>query len=364
MKTLYQAILRKFKLNSIRSKLLVALIFLTVISLVSVGTVIAIKVFNQTKSDYIAKISQNIKQIDFSINNYIFKTEEDSKMISSIPLIKQADSRITSYIDKKGENGKIKMKPLDGDPYEVEVYRVFESYVTTHPSIFTCSLGVEENGGFIQYPARDRYDGYDARDREWYKRAIENPEKVSFSEVYTTSTGELVVYVVSTVIGYANELKGVLSIDINLSDLSSMLKSINIGEAGYIVLTDAKGSIIAHSKDESLIGSNILELGIKELSKPDSLLQKTFEEKLANGKEYWINITKSSNSHVELNYLTFIDKSQFTKSANNILVIILVSIIIFTLISIFIAYILSSKISKPIISATIHAKKDCGFRYC
>lgn len=45
---------------------------------------------------------------------------------------------------------------------------------------------------------------------------------------------------------------------------------------------------------------------------------KPFERKLSDGTEYMVMIKKSSNSKLKWNYIAFIEKQEFLKSANRI----------------------------------------------
>ncbi|MFT4416401.1 methyl-accepting chemotaxis protein [Fredinandcohnia humi] len=347
---------RRIRFNTINSKVVLAILSITIISLLLVGFIVAIKVSNQTKHDFTSSMERQIDQVNISIDNFFTDIESNVNMISSLSLIKQADKRITTYIDKTGSNGKVPMKPLDGDPFEAEVYRTFETFVTSHQSVLGASLGVAENGGFVQFPESDRDEGYDARERSWYKLAISNPDMANFSDAYTTSSGQLVIYSAKAVKDANNQVRGVLSVDIDLSHLSEMIGKIKIGESGYIVLADGLGNILAHPKDEGLVATNVVDLGIENLKNIEKMPEEPFETKLADGKEYLVQVVKSSNSKINLNYIVFVEKVELLSSSREILTIIAISIVLITIISLLVSFIVSSRISKPIKFASEHIR--------
>lgn len=355
--------IKKLKLHSTRSKLLVAFILMTSFSLISVGILSSLNVYKQTQVDYLERINQSTAQMEALINRYISETEQDVEYFTQLDLIQEADSRITTYVDQKGTDGLIQMKPLDGDPYQTEVYRMFETYLKTHPAIFTCSLGVEENGGFIQYPARDRYDGYDARTRDWYKQAVANPDQVTFSDAYVTSTGQWVIYVVKAVFDDAGKLRGVITIDMNLTDLSSMLSDFAIGEDGFILVTDHSGNIIANTHNMEQIGYNIQSLGIEDLKNVnflESMGELQLEAKqmtLNEGQSYWVKVTPATNEGIKLYYMTFVNQGLFRQSGDVVSNIIVFAVVLFTFIAVIIAFYLSEKIAHPINEITEHARR-------
>ncbi|POR03031.1 hypothetical protein AU468_05595 [Alkalispirochaeta sphaeroplastigenens] len=146
-------------LHSIKTRLVVAFVSLTLLSSVVIGGSVALRVISQTRSDYQEMVEQQLAITNQAVNNYIDNISYNTEMMASLPLVREADTRITTYVDKTGPGGSIPMLPLEGDPYQADLYRVFETFVTAHPAVFTASLGVEEHGGFVQYPARNRGDG-------------------------------------------------------------------------------------------------------------------------------------------------------------------------------------------------------------
>lgn len=175
--------------KSIKSKLIINFISLLVVSLLSMGVVNYVVVVKQTQRDYTSSISKEIIQVNSGIENYLDFIKEDTYMLAQNPLIQQADSRITSYVDKEDPSGKIEMKPLENDPFEAEVYNLFKNYKESHSEITSVGIGLESNGGYLLYPTSDRANGYDPRTREWYKLAIENPDQPIYSDVYISSNG-------------------------------------------------------------------------------------------------------------------------------------------------------------------------------
>ncbi|GFN31405.1 methyl-accepting chemotaxis protein [Paenibacillus xylaniclasticus] len=346
----------KINFNTINNKLILSIVGITLISLALVSSVVSYKVSEQTEEDFSRSVDVQLKNIDASIEAFFAEVESNSLMLTNLSLLKETDKRITTYVDKKGIDGKVAMKPLEGDPFEAEVYKTFKSYVESHPNILASSLGVEENGGFVQYPENPRDEGYDARQRSWYELATANPDKVNFSDAYTTSGGQLVIYAARAILDDNKQLRGVLSIDIDLTSLTDVMKTNKIGETGYIVLADRLGNIIAHPKDDSLLFSNISALGIKEFEDVEKLPKVPFKTTL-NGQNYISSVNPSSNQELGLNYIVIVEESEFTKSASEIEKFILFTTVIVIIVSIIIAYFISSRISKPIKFVSSHLKQ-------
>ncbi|WP_409069798.1 methyl-accepting chemotaxis protein [Clostridium sp. FAM 1755] len=346
------------KNSSIKNKLIISFVSLILISLVLLGSIIYTKVYNQTKEDYVQSIGKQITQVDTSFNNYIMSFEENINMFSK--KLNNLDKQITSYVNKEYQSNEIPMTPLKNGSFESSLYKEFEIFTKTHDGIETLSISSESNGGYMQYPAISRKKGYDPRKRDWYNEAKKNKDKVSFTDVYKTSSGSMVMSVINPVKDLNSNFKGVMTFDINLKKLSEMSKKTKIGENGYLIVTDQKGTIIASGKDESLISKSIKELKIKNFNDLSKYKNTSFNTKMDNGKEYFINVKKSSNEKLGWYYISFVEKSELTKSANSIGIITLVFTILFSIVAVFICIFIANKISNPIKYAAEHIKEMGG----
>ncbi|WP_027624863.1 methyl-accepting chemotaxis protein [Clostridium lundense] len=346
----------KLKINkSIKNKLIVSFVSLILICLILMGTVIYLKVYKQTEVDYIHAVQSQIAEVDNGFNNYIGAFEENINMFSKE--FNNLNSQITSYINKNSLTEEIQMTPLKNGQYEASLYKIFENFSKTHLGVEAVLIATEENGGYLQYPAIARKKGYDPRKREWYTAAKNNKDKINFTDVYKTSLGNIAMSAVTAVKDNNSNFKGVVGIDVNLSQLTKLAQNIKIGNTGYLILTDRKGTIIANAKDESLISKNIKELKIDKLNDLSKLQEESFTTKLENGKEYLVSIKKSSNTNLGWYYISFIEKSELTKSANSIGMIILLFTVIFAFISVALSIFISGKISKPIKYIAEHLKR-------
>lgn len=345
---------KAFSLNlNIKNKLITCFVSLIVVSLLLMGIIVYAKVVNQTEKDYMTSVDKEIVQVNTGIENYISLIKEDSDMLSKSSLIQGVDSRITSYVDKTDPSGSVKMTPLTNNPFEAEVYNDFKSFKDSHPEVEDVAMGVEDNGGYLQYPTVTLKNNFDSRTRPWYKLALTNPDKSILSDAYIDSNGSVALTALSVIKDPSNKRHGVLAIDINLSQLTKMIKNIKIGKNGYIVLVDKNGIILADGKDSSLVSKNIKTLNISKLN--DSYNKNTsFKMKLGDGKTYSISTQKSSNSSLDWNYICFVEQSEFMNSARSIGLICFLLILIFAFITAAITIILSKKIANPIVDISKH----------
>ncbi len=341
--------------KSIKGKLIFSFVALTLTCLISVGSIIYVKVSNQTKNDYIHSIDAQVTEVDNGFNNYINSFQENVNMFSKSS--SDLNNQITSYIDKESSAKEIPMTPLQNGEYEANIYKSFENFSKTHPGVETVSMASELNGGYLQLPTVPREKGYDPRKRDWYVLCKNNKDKVNFTDVYKTSSGDMVMSVLTSIKDENSNFKGVVGLDLNLKKLTQLTKKIKIGNTGYLVITDRKGTIIANSKDESLVSKNIKDLKIENLKDLSKLENSSFETKLADGKKYLVSTRKSSNSELGWYYISLVEKNEIIQSANSIGLIILLCTSIFAILSVFLSIFISKKISDPIKHTSEHLSR-------
>ncbi|KEI03544.1 methyl-accepting chemotaxis protein [Clostridium botulinum] len=342
-------------IKSIQGKLILSFITLCILLLLIVNFITYRCVSNESKKSFIDLTEKQIIQIDKDITNYVSTIKETCNLLSNDPDMEGIGSKITSYIDKTSSSGYTEMTPLSNDPLESRLYKTFENVVKNYSLIDAVTLAVSENGGFLKYPAIKRSNGYDPRNRKWYKQVISDPNKIHLSDVHITSTGDLIISALTS-IKSSGAIKGVLSLDFNPKELSKIIENIKLGNRGYIILTDKNGNILANPKDKSSIFKNIKELNIKGLTGISNTSKHEFKTTLPNGKNYLVHIHSSSNKDLGWNYISFVEENEIMSSANRIETINIIVLIISLIVVSLITYIISNTISKPIKSISNHLK--------
>lgn len=83
-----------------------------------------------------------------------------------------------------------------------------------------------------------------------------------------------------------DKLLGVVGIDIDLSALTDMMEEIKLGDNGYIILVNEKGTIICHSLDKQYNTLNIDEIGIGSLPDLDNVSEGIYNTSFLKNKYY------------------------------------------------------------------------------
>lgn len=333
--------------KKIKNKLILYFVSLTFISMFSSGIIMYFRITNQSKIQYGELTNSKITNVNTIVDENISNMKNNLKVLMELPIVKEADSRITSYIDKKGVDGVVKMNPEEKEGYEKDLYNVFKSFKNNYPSVQTVSIGIEENGGYLQYPASDRKEGYDARTREWYKDALKNNDSITIKDAYVTSDGSMAISILCPLKDESGNPKGVVGIDVSIEYISDLVSNMRIGDKGGIVLVDKNNTILSNYRNPNSISKNIEESGIHGL---EDILKDDKEKslKLEDGSSYVVKKYKFSTSELPLTYISIIEKSEIQKEANSMGIGNSIIIGIFIIISSLFAIFIAKRIGDPI----------------
>lgn len=136
--------------------------------------------------------------------------------------------------------------------YEKEIASALMGY----PEITSVFLGTEKGEFFIE-PMDKLPSDYDPRNRPWYKLAMDNPDKLVWTEPYNDVGTSGFVFTIAKQVKQADgSVLGVMAIDVRLSELSTIMSEVKFGKSGYLMLADSKGQMIS-SPDAALLGIDI-----------------------------------------------------------------------------------------------------------
>lgn len=233
-------------------------------------------------------IEKNIHSINESLGTSDTKSIEDINFLSY-------DANAKGVKDNKNN--------------EIEwLEKLFKSYINTKMGISNVYMG-SADGKFIIAPYEDMGSSFDAREREWYKNALNNPDKVVISDPYEDYTTKRTLITYSKAVFNDNgELQGVMGIDKNLEYLSEMVKKIEAYNGAYSIIFNNDGIIIAH-EDSSLIGKNTEDIPwIKEIL---NIEDNNRDYMKIENKLYLVN----KSIHIQTGYITcvFIPVSEVSK---------------------------------------------------
>ncbi|SJZ39090.1 HAMP domain-containing protein [Selenihalanaerobacter shriftii] len=340
--------------NSIKIKLIIIFLLVSLIPVIILGYLVMDKFKEELKNNFIKATSREIRHVDRNISLYFKAVKEDTRMLATNPIVKEADESLTTYMNKTKPQ-ELQLTPLKKGGVEADIYEVFSHFAKNHSKVSSVYLGTK-SGGYVQWPAISlSTKNYDPRKRPFYKGAMKDKDKVAITDPYYWSANDTTnVSVVTTVKDNNGRIIGVQGIDISLDSLTRMIEDIKIGETGYVIVTNNQGSILAHSQNAELNFKSIKSLGVNKLNNIESINQASFEA-VMNGKNYFMNLRNSSQTN--LKFIAVIEKKELTERVDNIYKIIFWIIFILTIIIIVISIFFSNKFTKPLIAATNFARE-------
>ena len=223
---------KNFKLNSIRTKLIISLVAICVIPLIIVGFVS----YTQSKSILSEKLAvtstQTLSEINSGLSEYFngFST-----------LVSMTSSNYDLVNVNTSDNFKFVPDILKG---------VKES----NKDILSVFYGTD-SGKYANYPIQKMSNGYDSTTRSWYKQALEHKGEVIITPAYKDiATGNNIVTLAQTV-EKNGQVVGVVGIDLTLTTLAAHISTKKVGNTGYVFISDVSGNVLAHPQKD-LIGTD------------------------------------------------------------------------------------------------------------
>lgn len=335
-------------MKSLRVKLMFMFIFSNFLILIMLGFALYFMTAHHVENSFDEKLSDTVSLIDTSLNKYFSTLEELTQSLSRFEVFSELGDNITCYKNIKTSVGKTKM--IAHTDYEKRVFDLLKIYMESLSDTFTISVGSQSNGGVITYPPIYCPDGYDVREREWYKEAAAGKGRAVFSSPYKTASGEFVIACGKAIYDNKKKISGAVSIDADLIYLSNFInKSQGTGKS-VILLLDNDGMIIAHSSDPKMIFNSITALGINglDVKKLSELSEGNKAMYVFDGKPSGFSMFPSKITAAKFNYLVITPVSEYKKESIMILRVIVMAVLVSSLILVIVAVAVAGGIFNPI----------------
>ncbi|WP_432666330.1 methyl-accepting chemotaxis protein [Wukongibacter baidiensis] len=341
---------------NIQNKFIVVFLALIILTGGTIGYTVNSNVKKQLKEEFITSTTNEITQVSNAMNLYFGVIKENCHYLSNSFLIKNIDNSITSYVNQTGDRGLIKMVPSQNGGIEEEIYNIYNEFVKSHPNTAYLYLGTED-GGYIQWPEGNTKEKFDPRLRPWYTKALENKGKIVRTGAYDGGEGSnhaINISTVTTIANEAGEVVGVQGVDVSLEQLTEMIRNIKIGNTGYIILTDADGTILAHPKESDMNFKNISELGIEKLNEIVKQ-EKAYSKISMDEKNYIMNVVTSPETGWK--YIAAIEEEEMMAKADGIQKLVIWISFAVMILALIVAILFTRLFTKPLDAIVDHLKK-------
>jgi len=227
------------KATSIRFRLLRA-ITITIISIISViCAAVGYELYKRNATQFNDFTSQQYSNIKKSIDIFIQNGKNVVTMLATHPIVQNADQSLYNYTlpaEEMTHTGKV----------EQNIVTLFRATERSFPEFREIYMGTKW-GGAVSSWTEEESKGYDPRERAWYKKAVESND-IIITPVYISTNGQPVISLAKTITDTNNSFLGCIGLDINLTDLTSFINDIRIGNTGYCMLIQNDGMILANAK--------------------------------------------------------------------------------------------------------------------
>lgn len=326
--------------KSIVKKIAISSVTVTVISIMILAVAVFFMVVKDNHDNFIGNANKYNENLEQTLTSYFDAIELNlDGIMKSKNASELNNNSITTYVDKIGEGGIVKMTPDQNGEFEADLYNYFKSITESNPMIKTMSFASQKDGGYVQYPAENRKNNYDPRERGWYKDAL-NGDGIKYN-IFSTTNGNLAVAAVKQ-FKVNGEVIGVFNIGLSLDTIVNTTGNYKTGDLGRILVVDSNKVIIADS-DKEYTSKKIEDVELKDEYK-DKLLN---ENIILNykGNKYQTVIDNFNKDNLNLTIVSMISKSEMLGCAKNTVSIISIITILIIIILIFIWIKLGKKIS-------------------
>lgn len=293
----------------------------------------------------------------FFVSSYIIQEsimEETQELGNSI--VEQMNQNVAMQLNHYEKSMKLFSQDDDllsflNEPSEEKLNNVlhsYQSFLQMNPLVKAILIGTEKKEIYTE-PLLDLPDDFDPTSRPWYQEALENRDKVVWTEPYEDgSTGELLI-TGAKVIEQNGKILGVIGYDVSLEAVDAIVNNIDLVHHGYAYLMTENGIAVSHP---TLKGKNLYELNymnrVKELESGVIRYEDEKEEKMMifdtiPGLGWKLGVVYP--------YSDLLKTAENVKTTH---LLITIGAVILTIIS---SFFVTRTITKPILSLTEEASK-------
>lgn len=307
---------------SIQAWITAAFIFLSVIILVLVSILLYNKFSVTAERTTELNTQQIVQQVAYNILTYLNDTTDTFNII-----------------DKKINES----QQFPHQYFEDELH----SILAMREDIVSISF-FDRSGELIAVsPAAEYRKNTNVTAQDWFLQGLNSADEFSFSQPHVQNLykGQY-PWVISLSKGQSlmkdgQQIDGVLVLDVNFKSLDSLMERVSLGKKGYAYMVDAKGNIIYHPQQQLIYSKLKSENVERVLTEADGSYKETM-----NGEMRMITVQTLPLTGWKLVGVSFMDEVLTTRNEMTTFMLRLILAVIILVIPL--AYLLSSKLSRPI----------------
>ncbi len=319
----------------IKTKLILAFVSVAFIPVSVVGVISVLNIRADALEQFVDGSTREIRQIDGNMRQFFDATTQNVDQLSADPVYTSV-STLKQYTSPDAAS-----QPMPAAAQQV--IDQFARYGSTHPAAAILSIGLED-GSYAKWPDDPKLANYDPRTRPWYKAAMASPNKTVRTAAYYYDKDDVaLVGTARALLDDAGKPKGVFVVSVSLKNLTELIKSIKLGNSGYVMLVE-DGTVLVDPRDASHSFKQL-----KDLGEPYAHLAATAQgstEVEIDGVNYMANVWTSPG--LGWRFVGLIEKQEVMAAATRMSYLTAVIVILLALVFAVIAAAFSKLIVKPI----------------
>ncbi|MFJ1572502.1 methyl-accepting chemotaxis protein [Pseudomonas sp. NPDC088322] len=319
----------------IKTKLILAFVSVAFIPVSVVGVISVLNIRADALEQFVDGSTREIRQIDGNMRQFFDATTQNVDQLSADPVYTSV-STLKQYTSTDAAS-----QPMPAAAQQV--IDQFARYGSTHPAAAILSIGLED-GSYAKWPDDPKLANYDPRTRPWYKAAMASPNKTVRTAAYYYDKDDVaLVGTARALLDDAGKPKGVFVVSVSLKNLTELIKSIKLGNSGYVMLVE-DGTVLVDPRDASHSFKQL-----KDLGEPYAHLAATAQgstEVEIDGVNYMANVWTSPG--LGWRFVGLIEKQEVMAAATRMSYLTAVIVILLALVFAVIAAAFSRLIVKPI----------------
>ena len=318
----------------IKNKLVLAFVSVAFIPVSLVAVISVMNTRTQAVDQFIDGSTREIRQIDGNIRQFFDGTLQNVDQMATDPVYTSVNT-LKNY------------QPADAasQPMPAEAQTVIDRFArfgATHPAAAILSIGLED-GTYAKWPDDPQLAKYDPRTRPWYKAAMASPGKTVRTPAYYYDKDDVALVGTARALLDNGKPKGVFVVSVSLKNLTELVKSMKLGESGYVMLIE-DGVVLVDPRDAAHSFKPLKDLGEPYAQLADTPQGPT--EVVIDGVRYMANVWTSPG--LGWRYIGLIEHREVMAEATRMTYLTAIIVGVLVLIFGLIAAAFSKVIVKPI----------------
>lgn len=321
--------LHKMRPRGIQTTITFAVLFVTVIMMLFVGT-----------SQY----------------NHYLQISEDSSKKNARQLVASVNRNLDFYLNSMRRNSDFLKNKILWSNRNEEIQAALQSVTEQDADVLSAAF-FDASGRLIasswQVPLKK--DAY-VSGADWFNQPLRYPTIVYYSPPHVQNLYEARhdwVVTISRIVRYEHEgkkLRGVLQVDVKFGSIDSICSSAQLGNSGYVYLVDFQNNIVYHPQQQ------LLYAGLKEesLDNVEKNITGGFTEKF-EGRDRYVYVETVNNARWKLVGVTYLDEMVYTRAS--LIRNLILTIFAGALIAVAVANVVALRISSPLRQLEKHMRR-------